>query len=163
MTWCHSPPTRKSSFSSVLVKPFGPHQCTTWSGLLIASHTNSRGASIKREMMISRSLVSELLPALFFVSCTFRIHGLKVFEIRIEAIEALLPMPAILADKIGSLLQRCGIKLAGAPLRLATLCDQFGVLQHLEVLRYGRRAYREWLGKLGDRCLAKCQPRKNCT
>ncbi|AMP01488.1 transcriptional regulator, ArsR family domain protein [Collimonas arenae] len=46
-------------------------------------------------------------------------------------------MLAILADKIGSLVQRCGIELAGAPLRLATLCDQSGLLQHLEMLRYG--------------------------
>src|SRR5580658_9156515 len=137
MTWCHSPPTRKSNFSSVLVKPFGPHQCTTCSGLVIASHTNSRGASIKRDMIISRSSVSALFATLFFLSCTFRLLGLKVFKIRIQAIQALLPVLAILADKIGSLVQWCGIELAGAPLGLTTLCDQFGALQHPEVLRYG--------------------------
>src|SRR6185312_12012727 len=141
MTWFHSPPTRKSNFSSVLVNPFGPHQCTTCSGLVIASHTNSRGASIKREMIISRSLVSALFAALFFLSSTFLPLSLKFFKIHIQAIQTLLPVLAILLDKIGDFTQRRSIEPAGSPLRLTTLRHQPCALQNLEVLRHGWRAY----------------------
>src|SRR5260221_8211291 len=58
MTCFHMPPTRKSIVSVVVLKPRGPHQFTTCLGLVIASHTSSRGASKTREMTISRSLVS---------------------------------------------------------------------------------------------------------
>jgi hypothetical protein len=60
-------------------------------------------------MMISRSLVSALFGTLFFLSRTFRPYELKVFEIRIQAIEALFPMLAILADKVGGFVQRRSI------------------------------------------------------
>src|ERR1700722_11101538 len=57
MTCFHTPPTRKSIFSIVVVKPRGPHQFTTCLGLVIASQTSSRGALKSRVMRISRSAV----------------------------------------------------------------------------------------------------------
>src|SRR5437763_125219 len=113
----------------VVEKPFGPHQFTTCPGLVIASHTSSRGASKVRVMTISRSAVPAaslfLLVSIFLL---LDLHGLKV---GIQAIEPLFPELAVLFDKIGSFVQRRRIELARPPLRLAAARDQPGALQHL--------------------------------
>src|SRR5271154_66068 len=69
MTCFHTPPTRKSIFSIVVVKPRGPHQFTTCLGFVIASQTSSRGASNSRVMTISRSAVFSV--GLFFGAVMF--------------------------------------------------------------------------------------------
>ena len=70
-------------------------------------------------------------------------------------------MLTILVDKIGSFAQWRGIELTWSPLRVATLCDEFGKLQYLEVLGHGWRADGERLGQLGDRSFAQCELRQN--
>src|SRR5882757_1267408 len=55
MTCSHVPPTRKSIFLIVVLKPRGPHQFVTCCGSVHACHTSSRGAWRTRVMTISRS------------------------------------------------------------------------------------------------------------
>src|ERR1700716_2725832 len=86
MVCCITPPGRTSMSWMVVLKPFGPHHCTTCFGSVQAAHTNSRGASNKREMTISRSLSVAVLfltslAVIFLLPC----HLLQVV---VEAVEA---------------------------------------------------------------------------
>ncbi len=54
----HSPPTRNSNASVVVVNPSGPHQCARCRASVNASKTSSLGASMRREMTISLSVVA---------------------------------------------------------------------------------------------------------
>src|SRR5262245_20626583 len=54
----HSPPTRNSNARVVVVNPVGPHHCDRCRTSVNASNTSSRGASMTREITISRSAVA---------------------------------------------------------------------------------------------------------
>src|SRR5579859_8029527 len=131
MTMRQAPPGRTSSWQSGLVKPCGPHHWAMCVGSVQALKTRSRGASKMRVMTTSRSarLVSSLLLAAMFL-----LLGLNLTEIIVEAIQTLLPETAIVRDPVGDVLERPGLKSAGAPLGLPTPGDKAGPLQHLEVL-----------------------------
>ena len=115
----------------VIVKPRGPHHWATCSGSVQASQTASTGASYTRMMSDLVRFIfcghSVLLLSLFFFAVT-------VFRYASEAIEALFPELPVLLHPVGDALERFGIELARAPLRLARLGDQPGLLQHLQVL-----------------------------
>src|SRR5438445_618309 len=79
---------------------------------------------------------------------------LKLAEVAVEAVEALLPEAPIALDPVGDLPQALGLEPAGPPLRVAAPRDQAGVLEHLEVLRDRGKAHGEGLRELGDGRLA---------
>jgi hypothetical protein len=82
----------------------------------------------------------------------------KLTEIRVQAFEALLPMPPVLADPVGDVPEWCRAEPAWPPLRLTPLFDESGALEDLEVLRDRREAEVEWSSELGHRCLPLCEP-----
>ena len=77
---------------------------------------------------------------------------------RIEALEALLPMGSVLADPVGNVAQRVRTKPSRPPLRLTTLLDETGPLEHPQVLGDGGLAHVERLGEVLDRRLARGEP-----
>ena len=112
-------------------------------------------------MTISRSEV--FVESLFVFASIFLLLCLQGLKIAIQAVETLFPELAVLLDKIGGLVQRRRIELAGPPLRLAAARDQAGALQHLEVLGDRGRGHLEWRGELGDRSLARGESRQDRT
>lgn len=96
-----------------------------------------------------------LAAVIFFLLC------LKFVEVIFQAVETLVPELAILLHPIGNVAQWLRFEPAGPPLRLATLRDQAGALQYLEMLGNGGRAYLERLGELRDRCFARRETRKD--
>jgi hypothetical protein len=60
-------------------------------------------------------------------------------------------MSAVLTDPVGDVAERLRLQSAGAPLRLSTLLDEAGSVQHLEVLRDAGEAHVEGRGQLRDR------------
>jgi hypothetical protein len=70
-------------------------------------------------------------------------------------------VPPVRADPIGDIPQPLGAEAARPPLRLPPLFDEPGALEDLEVLRDGRQAEIERRGQLGDRRVARRQPRED--
>src|SRR6187455_1130030 len=159
MTKRHTPPGRMSNALVVVVKPSGPHHCDRCLGSVHAVHTSSRGASNSRMPTIARGSLSRstlFLAATLALLGLLRILafgrlGLQLAEIVLQAVEPLLPKPAIILEPLIDRLQRLRLDLAGPPLRLAAARDQACTLQHLEMLGDGRAADVEWLGQLGHR------------
>src|SRR3954451_3694408 len=85
---------------------------------------------------------------------------LQLLQVRVEAVEALVPVSAIALEPIVDLAQRAGLEAAGPPLRFAAAHDQPRALEHLEVLRDGGEAHREGLGEGRHRGLAERKPRQ---
>src|SRR5271168_795566 len=109
------PPTRKSILQEGTVKPFGPHHCITYFGLVHASQTNARGAS--------KTLVTTIRSGSLAVF--FDISDLRFFDLtqhHIQLIETLFPKSAIANRPVADGLYRLGPKRAhalSATLRLA--------------------------------------------
>src|SRR5438093_9726240 len=107
-----------------------------------------------RVMTISRSDgVVKVVAALCF-AVTFLLLLLQFNQIFVEALEALVPEAAIVFEPVGDVLERRRLEPAGPPLRLATLRDQAGALQHLEVLGHRGSTDLEGCGQLLDRRFA---------
>src|SRR5580704_9527232 len=87
------PPTRKSIWQTVAVKPFGPHHCITYFGSVHAFQTNSRGAS--KILVITIRSVS--FTVLFVISGLLFLHLIFLHLIYkcIQFVEALFPESAI--------------------------------------------------------------------
>src|SRR5580700_11497529 len=112
MTKRHTPPGRMSKLSVVVVKPFGPHHCARCLGSVNAANTRSRGASNSRVPTIARGslLRSILLFAAMFLtpgvgdlplrSLCLRFFGLKLLQIIVEAVEALVVEAAIVFEPV---------------------------------------------------------------
>src|SRR6185312_9192322 len=108
------PPTRKSIWQTVAVKPFGPHHCITYFGSVHAFQTNSRGAS-KILVIVIRSVSLTV----FFVISDLRFFHL--FQNHIQLVETLFPESAIANRPVADCLDRRWPKRAHAlssPLRL---------------------------------------------
>src|SRR5437868_1878267 len=141
MTKRHTPPGLKSNALVVVRKPSGPHHCERCFGSVHTDQTNSRGASTSRVPIItfgseSRSILlvaATLLLLLLFRGFRFRRIGLQRAEIVLQAVEPLLPEPAILLEPIVDALQGVELDPARPPLRLTAARDQAGVLQHLKM------------------------------
>src|SRR5262245_44789564 len=127
----------------------GPHsQRLTISGLVNASNTSWRGASKVRATVISRSsgLVSlyfgMTLPLFFLVivAVPVALICLQLLQVGLQAIQPLVPEPAIAFQPVINGPQAVRCDTARAPLRRAAARDQPGPLQHLEVLGDGRQA-----------------------
>src|SRR6202522_1605880 len=82
------PPTRKSISQKGAVKPFGPHHCITYFGLVHASQTNARGAS--KTLVITIRSVS--LTVFFVISDPLFLH---LIHAHIQLVETLFPESAI--------------------------------------------------------------------
>src|SRR5260370_20855516 len=123
-----------------------------------ALHTRSRGASNTRDATISRLAVSA--TALFFAAFPdmFPLLAPELSQIFIEAIEAVLPEPAVVIDPAGDLLERRGIEAARTPLCIAAACDQAGLLEDFQVLRDRRHADVERVGELRDPVVTRREP-----
>src|SRR5260221_14781192 len=135
MVCFQTPPGLTSIFSIVVVKPRGPHQCTTCRGSVIACHTSSRGASKFRVMTISRLAVSSMV--LFSRCFILFLLFLQFAQIIVQTVKAFFPEKAVVFHPGGDFLERPCPETAGAPLRVPAACDQPGALQDLEVLGDG--------------------------
>src|ERR1700682_6129743 len=129
-----------------MVKPRGPYHSPTCFGSVHTSKTSVRGASRTREITISRS--DDAVTGLFFRSATPFLLRLQFVQIVVQAIQALLPMAAVIRNPIGDLLERCRLQTAGAPLGLAPARNQAGTLQHLEMLGNPGKTHLERCGQL---------------
>src|SRR5215472_9310026 len=174
MTKRQTPPGRKSKLEVVVVKPCGPHHCARCFGSVQAEKTSARGALNSRVPMIargsasrSRRLNATMLPAarvrvlMATLLTGLWVFGLQLLQIGIQAVEALGEKAPVMIEPIVDVPECPRLDPARPPLRLAAARDQTGALQHLEVLRDGRKAHGEWLRELRDRGLAQCEPRQN--
>src|SRR5580692_730202 len=130
MTKRQMPSGRKSKLDVVVVKPFGPHHCVKCSALVQAENTSSRGASYSRMPTITRGSRSRsrlLVAAMLFTLCLR--FGLQLFQIGIEAVEALLEEAAVVLEPVVDVLERLWLDPAGSELRFAAACDQAGTFQ----------------------------------
>src|SRR5689334_22240610 len=99
-----------------------------------------------------------------FAFAVARISGFLPFQILhvgIEAVEALLPETAIVADPPGGPFERRCIEANGAGLGVAAAQDEAGAFKHLQVLGDGWLAQSEGGDELVDRGLAGREPRKD--
>src|SRR5258706_15439318 len=152
MVCFQTPPGLTSIFSIVVVKPRGPHQCTTCRGSVIACHTSSRGASKFRVMTISRSAVSSMvLFSRFFI---LFLLFLQFAQIIVQTVKAFFPEKAVVFHPGGDFLERLRSEPAGAPLRMPSAGDQLRALEHLEMLADGGPAHVKRPGEFLDRPLA---------
>src|SRR5580692_8324500 len=137
MTKRHTPPGRKSKALVVVVKPFGPHHCARCFTSVNAENTKSRGASNTRIAMIeSGSPSRSTLTAVSIVAILLVLDGtvfgilfglgLKLPQIVVEAIEALLEKAAVVAKPVVDVLERLRLDPAGPPLRRAAARDETG-------------------------------------
>src|ERR1700684_1660174 len=93
------PPTRKSIWQKGAVKPFGPHHCITYFGLVHASQTNARGAS--KTLVITIRSVS--LTVFFVISDPLFFH---LIHNHIQLVETLFPELAIANRPVADCLDR---------------------------------------------------------
>jgi hypothetical protein len=87
--------------------------------------------------------------------------SLQFVQIQFQAIQALLPEPAIFVHPIGGSLQRSSFKSARALLRPADACDQAGAFEDFEMLGNRRQRKRIRLCKFVNRFLTTGQLRQN--
>ena len=83
---------------------------------------------------------------------------LKLLNVVIQTVEALLPDVAVVLGPVGYFFQWASFNPATPPLGVPPLRDQPGALQHPEVLRDSRHAHREGLGKFAYRAFAGHKP-----
>src|ERR1041384_5768145 len=123
-----SPPGRASISHSGTSTPCGANQRAKCSGTVQASNTSSRGTansrSSSRSLAFSAARIAHLLPAL----------RVQLLQVHVEAVEARVPERSIAFRPCDDLLERRGLELARARLRLPTAPDQPGSLQHAQVL-----------------------------
>src|SRR4029078_9407679 len=78
----------------------------------------------------------------------------ELLEVRVQAIEALLPDVPVVLRPLRYLLERRRLDPARPALRVAPLHDQPRALQHAQVLGHGGQAHAEGLRELADRAFA---------
>src|SRR6266545_2512336 len=156
----HLPPTRTSILSTTVEYLRGPHHLGMSSGSIIVLNRSSRGASKTRVSSISRSEgnVSVIVLSLAITVFLLLLHPMKDF---IQSLEALLPEPAVALDPLVGLPERCGIEARRPPLRVAAALDEPRSLEHLQMLRDGRKANVERLCELADGGLAFREARED--
>src|SRR5262245_20002236 len=79
---------------------------------------------------------------------------LKLAEVLVESVVALTEELLVPLEPRRDVSQRLGLQPAGTPLRLATLLDEAGSLEHLQVLRDRRQAHIERRRQVAHRRLA---------
>src|SRR6185503_8631044 len=108
------------------------------SGTVQASNTSSRGTANSRSsiraLAFPAARIAHLLPAL----------RMQLLQVRVEAVEAVVPERSIRFRPRDDLLERRGLEQARPRLRFATASDQPGSLQHAQVLAHRRAAHVEW-------------------
>src|SRR5262245_249523 len=160
MTKRHTPPGFTSILCVVVVKPRGPHHCTTCSGSVQASNTRASGALIRRVMTI-RSVGILASAVMASMPLSFLLLRLNLAEINLQAIETFVPQRTVALEPRIDVLQRVRADAAGAPLCLSAPGDEAGAFKYLEVLRHGGAAHLEGLGELRHGGLAKHEPGEN--
>jgi hypothetical protein len=75
---------------------------------------------------------------------------MQLMQILIQPIEALLPVPPVLGDPTGRLLERLGPEPAGPPLGITTSPYEAGTLQHFQMLGNGRKTQIERRRQFAD-------------
>src|SRR5580704_49001 len=171
MTIRKAPPGRASISQTGLVKPLGPHHFARCAGSVHILNTSSRGASMMRLRMSSRSAAAVAGCAIWMVprmvgsaASLVRsrfLSGLDFLQVFVQPVEALFPEPAVMFDPIGGVLQWRRLEPARPPLRRAAARDQAGTLEHLQMLRDRRQADLERFGQFGNRRLARGEPRQD--
>ena len=90
-----------------------------------------------------------------------RLRQPKFAKVGVEALEALLPVPSVLAEPVGDVAERFRLQATGSPLSLPPLLDESGALEHLKVLRDRRKTKLEWSRQFRDGGLTVGQPRED--
>src|SRR5580704_16061038 len=152
MTNAQRPPGLTSMTRVVRVKPRGPYQRAMCSRSVHILHTSARGARKTRVAVISRSTV--VSTASLLVMSMLLLLALKLLEVIVQAVEALVPEAPVVIEPPGRVPERTRPEPAGPVLGVAAPRDEPRALEHLEVLRDGGEAHLERRGQLGDRSLA---------
>src|SRR5260370_32392257 len=144
MTIRNAPPGRTSISHTGLVKPCGPHQCAKWAGSVHILNTSSRGASMTRLRMSSRSAAAVAACAIWIVprvvasagslvgSRFFR--GLDFLQVVVQPVEALFPEPAVMLHPIRGILQPRRLEPAPPPFRFPAARGQARALEPPDLL-----------------------------
>src|SRR5437867_11060073 len=106
MQLSQTPPTRKSILQTGVVNPLGPYQRMNCSGSAQAFQTSSRGASNMRSMTSAccsdsaAGLLASAILVLLLRNLTAEplLLCLKLLQIAIKSVEALLPVPPVALD-----------------------------------------------------------------
>ena len=160
-TYRHLPPGRKSISHTGIVNCRSPYQRFTCSGFESASNSSARGALNSRVITssVSEGMVSVARGLLVVVTVLLLL--LELDQKCVELFEPLFPIGAEPLDPLSRFLERLGPQPARPPLRFAPLRHQPGTLEDFEVLRHGRQAQVERLGKLIDRRVTLNQAGQN--
>src|SRR5215469_1321438 len=158
------PPGRSSPSAFGMVKPWGADQRMRCLGSVQHRNTRDTGASKVRTMVRSRApagAVALLLLAAMGLLLRGRLLRLQFFQVLVQAVQALLPVAAVLLHPVGHVFQGRCLQAAGAPLGVTAAADEPGLLQHLQVLGDGGLADLEGRGELGHRGLPRGEPRQD--
>src|SRR5216683_6739461 len=121
MVMRQAPPSRRSSVQDSMVKPRGTHQCRMWSGSTKARNTTPRGAESTRVSVNSRAIARRASPAFAAMGLPLRrarpAGRLRLLQIGLQAVEALLPELPVGRDPFGDLAQRRRFEPARPALR----------------------------------------------
>ena len=88
---------------------------------------------------------------------------MKVAEVLIELVEAVVPHLALLVDPVDGRVEAFGFEMTRSRLGFATTGDQSAVFEHLDVFRHGLECEIERLRQLVDRRLAGGKPLEDCS
>src|SRR5215510_12628582 len=132
---CQTPPGLRSNARIVVENPLGPHHSTKCFGSVHASKTSSRGASKTRSKTSSRSDGVENVELELLLGSMPLLPCLQPLQVHLEAVEALVPKPAVAHQPFIDVLERGGTDPAGARLRLAATYDQACPFEDFQVLR----------------------------
>src|SRR6202040_3352643 len=131
------PPGRKSISQAASGSPAGSHQQATCSGFVQVSKISARGASKLRVSFIVCDRRSMTSPVCWVAVCADGISFLLLLfhrgKVRVEIVQAALPLPAEGLNPVGDVLHRKGCKSARTSLRVAPTLDEARILNHLGI------------------------------
>src|SRR5215813_8168889 len=141
-----TPPGRALISQEKTSAPWGPNQWVKCSAFVHASKTSSRGALKVRVTTSPPAVVStvSLCAAIALLLCGGLSEScLQLPQVRVEAMESLLPEASVLGRPLGDLAQGPCFQLARAPLGLTSARDEACMFEYAQMLRDGWAADRE--------------------
>src|SRR2546430_1260040 len=153
-----APPTRTSSSQTGAVKPSGGNQRASCFGSVHALYTRSGGASKTRVVTRVRSGAITLFPV-----AMPSVLPLQFAQMRVQAIETVLPKDAIALHPPRCLTEPSCLQSGGSPLRVPSARDEPGVFEHLQVLGDRGKRHVKRLRELSDGGVPRRQPGEDRT
>src|SRR5262249_45534131 len=121
------------------------YQALKWSGSVHICQMRSIGASKLRSIT-----TASWEPSFCVIVCACPSFPVEMREVVVHPVEAVLPHRPVLLRPGRDLLQWCGVEAERSELGAVTPHDQPRPLQHVDVLRDGRKRQVERLGELVD-------------